>query len=257
MLFLVGLGLSEGDLSAKALKKLIEIDKLYIESYTAPISKGYINYIKEATGKIPVSLKRSQMEEGAETTVGEALDNDIAILIPGDPLIATTHHILLDAARKRGIETTVFHASSIFSAGIGVSGLDIYKFGPTTTIPFISKNYKPTSFLDVIKKNLDVKEHTLVLLDVNPEKNETMGIKYALNTIKTAEESRGTDILHGKSFLVLSDIDGSNEEVVITTLESYNSALWDRFTGLRISIIIPATLSFAEEDTIKRFVRIV
>ena len=250
MLFLVGLGLSKADLSVRALDAISKAGILYVESYTAPVEEEYFSYLESSTGKKIIKLERSDLEENAEKTVAKAANADIAIMAPGDPLIATTHHILLDAAHRANIKVHVFHAASIFSAAIGASGLDIYKFGPTTTIPFWSERYRPTSFLDVISKNKSSGEHTLLLLDVDQKRNATMGISEAMNILTGAA---GSDHAINGTFLVLSDIGAASEEIVRTSLESSKSTEWERFRGRRISIIIPAQTSFAEDEAIRRF----
>ena len=66
-------------------------------------------------------------------------------------MIATTHSEMLIEAKKSGIKTTVIHSSSILSAAPGIAGLQAYKFGKVTTIPFTEKNFFPHSPYMAIK----------------------------------------------------------------------------------------------------------
>jgi hypothetical protein len=61
------------------------------------------------------------------------------------------------------INQQVVHNASILNA-VGVTGLQLYNFGRTVTIPFWSENWRPTSFYDKIKINIQCGMHTLCLL---------------------------------------------------------------------------------------------
>jgi diphthine synthase len=254
MLFLVGLGLDEGDISSKALEALRISDDLLLDRYTSILSEGYIDYIRHASGKQISIIKRSDLEESVESTVGRAKEKNVAILVPGDPLIATTHHIIIDAAEKLHIPYKIFHSASIFSAAIGESCLDIYRFGPTTTIPFWRKNYKPISFVDVILKNLSNNEHTLVLLDIDAEKGETMGISEALSLLGEAWKAKGPGIDFSKlKIMVLGNVGKKGQKIGYGSVSDM-AEVSAEFKGMAISIIIPSSLNFAEEESVKKFV---
>ena len=68
-------------------------------------------------------------------------------------MVATTHSDIILQAKKQGIKTKIIHSSSIFSA-IAETGLQIYKFGKTTSIPYPEGKYMPTSPYKVVKDNL-------------------------------------------------------------------------------------------------------
>ena len=141
MIALIGIGLGARDISVKSIDFIRSADTVIMDSYTSTIGKESIDFIIKETGKEPKKEPRSAFEDNLKDTVKMARDKSMAILVIGDPLIATTHHIILDEARKQGIKTAVFHSASIFSAAIGESGLDIYKFGPSTTVPFFRDGY--------------------------------------------------------------------------------------------------------------------
>ena len=251
MLALVGIGLDSRDISIKALDFLKNAQIIYADTYTSITSSESLKYISDATGKEIIPISRSRMEEALGDTIKDASTLDVAILVIGDPLVATTHHIILDEAARRGIETRVFHSSSIFSAGIGESGLDIYKFGPTTTVPFWSEHYKPTSFIDVIAKNLANKEHTLVLFDLNqPTGTAPMTIEQAAQIIKLADKNGvlGPE----KKVLVLADIGRPGQSIKYLEF-SRISNLSGSLSGRILSMIVPSQMSFAEEESVKRF----
>ncbi len=250
MLFLIGLGLDKGDISARALAQLKKCNKILLDPYTNRVSDDYIKYIEEETGKKVEPLTRSDLEEKAKETIKAAKDEDIAIIVSGDPLIATTHHTtLLDLAVSEGIKAKVFHASSIFSAAIGISGLDIYKFGPTTTIPFWSERYKPTSFIDVIKKNIENGEHTLVLLDYDYKNERGMSLQEAFDLLEKARSAKGVKL---EKILVLGDIGKESEEIAYGNMQSL-MGISGRFDGKVLSLIIPSHLNFSEEEALSKY----
>ncbi|MCL5100330.1 MAG: diphthine synthase [Candidatus Marsarchaeota archaeon] len=252
MLFLVGLGLENKDISARALEVLQTCDSILIDTYTAPIFPEYISYIEEKTKRKLITADRHMLEENVKETIKDAKTKDIAILIPGDPLVATTHHIILDSAKSLKIAYHVYHSSSIFSAAIGESRLDIYKFGRITTIPFWSEKYKPVSFIDVIKINLDNDEHTLLLVDVNPKTNSTMDLKTALGLLLKAENERKHKIItESTEIFVLGDIGMKTQLILFSDIESLLKN--DYFNGKKISIIIPGKLTFAEDEATRLF----
>ena len=80
----------------------------------------------------------------------------------GDPLSATTHVSFLLDAKKQKIPYKIIHNASIFTA-IAETGLSLYNFGKTATIPFSKQleNVKNT-----IENNQKIGLHTLLLLDI-------------------------------------------------------------------------------------------
>lgn len=248
MLALIGLGLGPKDVSAGALEFIRSADIVLLESYTSILAKGTIEFIESETGATMERTKRSDFEDNLKATVTRAKDAAVAVLVIGDPLVATTHHIILDEARRQGVKTAVFHSSSIFSAGIGESGLDIYRFGPTTTVPFWSERYRPTSFMDVILRNKSNGQHTLVLLDIDQERGSPMGIDYAAETMAKA----GSAALAGESVvIVLADLGRQGQAIILTRLSDLHG-LSGRLAGKTLALIFPARLNFAEEEAVRR-----
>lgn len=78
---------------------------------------------------------------------------------------ATTHTDLILRARTLKIPTQIFHNASIMNA-IGACGLQLYNFGQAVSLVFFTDTWKPDSFYDRIKENVNLGMHTLVLLDI-------------------------------------------------------------------------------------------
>lgn len=197
MLVLIGLGLyDEKDVTLRGMEAAESCDSLYAELYTSGWS-GLEN-LGASLGKEIRVVERSDLEENQGKILGEAKNKNVGILIPGDPLVATTHIDLLIQARKKGIKTRVVHAPSIYSA-IGETGLFIYKFGKTTTIPLPEKDYEPESPYDTIKENKERGLHTLCLLDV---KGRLMTPKEGLQVLLKMEEKRNENVLNKEDKIV-------------------------------------------------------
>ncbi len=251
---MIGLGISEGDISSRGLAAMGNADEILVERYTLPVTDSYIELLEKESGKKIKTVIRKDLEDDVKKTLEKAIDSTVVLLVPGDPLVATTHQTVLDTAREMGIGIEVYHASSVFTAAIGESGLDIYKFGPTTTIPFWSSKYKPTSFIDTVKRNLENNQHTLVLLDVDAAANKTMSATDALALLRKAEEKKGQVIHESKRILILCEIGAEGQTILYTETGSTKlQRLEKRLEGKRTCLIIPAELSFAEEKLVSAF----
>ncbi|MGC9310523.1 MAG: diphthine synthase [Candidatus Aenigmatarchaeota archaeon] len=233
MLYLIGIGLwDEGDITLKGIETAKKCKKLYLESYTS-LWGGNL----EKLGLKPEIIQRRGMEDDMQKLIDEAKDEDIGILVPGDALMATTHSSLVLDARNQGVEVKIIHAASIISA-LGETGLQIYKFGKTATIPYIETDapYK------ILEDNLNSGAHTLCLLDITPERLMACG-----EGLKKLLEMEG----RGKLGLICED----SEVVIFCRAGSPEQVL--RFGKVRdflefdctlCVIIVPGHLHFAERE---------
>lgn len=110
---------------------------------------------------------REIVEQEAETLLLlPAKDQDIALLVVGDPFGATTHTDLVTRCGELGVRVEVVHNASIMNA-IGCCGLQLYNFGRTVSIVFFTETWRPDSFYAKIKQNKDIGLHTLCLLGMS------------------------------------------------------------------------------------------
>ncbi len=250
MLFLIGLGIGYKEISVRGLEALKSSDSAMMESYTVPVPSDYVKYLEGEFQKPILMIKRSDMEENMRSTLANAKNGTLAVLVPGDPLIATTHHKFIDKAHEMGIETAIFHASSVLSSAISESGLDAYKFGPTATVPFWSNNYKPTSFINLISKNLDNKEHTLLLLDLDHRDSHPMKLSEAFQLIDSAEKATSIKITgKSKKWLAMGNIGREGQLIMYSDIDTLKKNA-DKFDGKVSCIIVPSEVSFAEEESV-------
>ena len=167
MLYLIGLGLhDEKDLTLRGVEAAKKCGKIYLELYTCRNANP--KELEKVLGKPVAELGRKEVEE-AHGFITEAKEKDIALLVGGDPLVATTHVEILLRAKALGVLVKIIHNASILTA-VAETGLQPYKFGKTTTAVFWEENYKPTSFYNVIAQNKKQGLHTLVLLDIKQAK---------------------------------------------------------------------------------------
>jgi diphthine synthase len=155
MLYLVGLGLKDGDLSVKGKQIIEEADEVYIEKYTSLPFDLHI-------GRLITELPRERVE--SEYLVERAKQKKVVLLVFGDPLFATTHISLIQDCISNKVPFEVVHAPSIINA-IGELGISTYNFGYVVSIPYAQENYAPTSFLEKIEFNYKHGLHTLMLPD--------------------------------------------------------------------------------------------
>ena len=177
-LYFIGLGLNdEEDISLKGLNLAKKADIVYLESYTSKLNISIKN-LERLYNKKPIKADRNMVENEAEKTILKyAKEKKVVFLVVGDPLAATTHIDLFLRAKKLNIEVKIIHNASILTA-VGVTGLQLYNFGKTASIPFDNKNIK--SPIEVLKNNQKLGLHTLFLLDLDPEKNKFLTINKAI-----------------------------------------------------------------------------
>jgi len=160
--YLIGLGLNERGISLHGKKILKNCKKIYLENYTVDFPYTRRELEKQLKIKV-IELDRAGVE--CEGVVDEARDSDVALLVYGSPLSATTHISLINSAKKKRIKYKILHAGSVFDA-VAESGLSLYKFGKVASLPRWQKNYEPVSFIDIIKDNQKIGAHTLLLIDI-------------------------------------------------------------------------------------------
>lgn len=248
MLYFVGLGLySEDDISFKGFNALKSVDCIYAEFYTAKLMGGNIDNLINKLDVPFITLKREDVED-RNVVIEESLTKDIAFVVAGDPLMATTHTELYVEAVNKGVETRIIHGSSIFSAAPGLTGLQAYKFGKTTTVPFPDENFFPHSPYDVIKSNKELGLHTLVLLDIQAHKDRFMTINQALDYLLKVESQRDENVFTNDTIVVGLARAGSEKPLVKGgTVEDI---LNFDFGGPLHCLIVPGDLHFVEAEAL-------
>jgi len=248
MLVFIGLGLGNDGLSLKGLRLAQEADAVYAELYTNIMPGFDIKQLEQKLDKSIKVLSREIVEGNPAEILDSAKTKNVAILIPGDPMIATTHVDLRLRAAKAGIATNIVHAASINSAAAGLSGLQSYKFGPSATIPF--PDNQSTRPYEILAENLGRGLHTMLLLDLKDD-GRAMFASQAIEIMFGLEESQRKGAFTSSTLLVVVARAGSEDAVV-------KADQADRLRGQDFGqpphmLIVPGKLHFMEAEALKFF----
>lgn len=227
MLYLIGLGLDVKGISQQGLEAVKKCEKVYLESYTIDFP-----YSKEELEKIlgkEVILAHRDFVESLKITE-EAKKADVALLVYGSPLTATTHISLIQEAKKQKIEVKIIYNASILDA-VAETGLQIYKFGKTTSIP----DFEAESFIEVIKENLGIGAHSLILIDIGLE------VENALERLSTVDIDK---------LVVCSALGTHGSRIYYGTLKELET----KKVKKPFCFIVPGKLHFVEEEVLKKYV---
>jgi len=243
MLYIVGLGLFDaGDLSLRGVDAAKKCGRVYVEFYTNCFN-GSLGELEGVLGRSVGVLDRRALEEHPEENVLKGGD-DVCLLVPGDPLVATTHSDLILRAGKLGIDVKVVHSSSVYSA-IGETGLQLYKFGKTTTIAYKEGSYFPTSPYDVIDENKCRGLHTLCLLDVKADVKRYMTVNEGLELLLEMEKQKKKRVITEDTVCVgVARLGGDT----IIKAGALRNLLKHDFGKPPHVLVIPGKLHFVEEE---------
>lgn len=246
----IGLGLyDEKGLSIKGLEEAQKSEYIYAEFYTSLMPGLSCKRLENLIQKPIKVLSRDEIENYPEQSILEkATFSDVTLLVPGDPMTATTHIDLSLRAKKKGIKTTIVHGASIISAIPSVTGLQSYKFGRTVTVPLSSEKLY-LSVYDHIFDNFHRGLHTLILLDLDVEKARFLMINEALTQILQMENKRKKNLMTYERLIIGAARIGGPDMIVkagkIAKLMKYD------FGGPPHSIILPGNLHFIEKMALK------
>ncbi|MFH1073108.1 MAG: diphthine synthase [Nanoarchaeota archaeon] len=245
-LYLIGIGLNdEQDITLKGLDAVKKCDVVYLEKYTSTLSCP-IEKLEKLYGKKITCANREMVEKNADVILEQAKKKNVAFLVIGDVFGATTHTDLFLRARTQGITVQVIHNASILTA-VSVCGLELYKFGKTTSIPYPQKNFSPTSYYDIIVENQKNGAHTLLLLDIKAEQGRLMTIAEGLTILLDAEKLKKKHVLTDKTRLLgLARVGGESVLRYGTAAELAQ----EDFGPPPHCLIIPGKLHFIEEEAL-------
>lgn len=246
---LVGLGLNdEKGISLRGLEEIRTAHSVFIELYTSLLPDLSLERLEKLSGKKIRAVSRQELEDqNAGIILDAARKSKTCLLVPGDPLIATTHVTLRIAAERQGIKSRVVHGASVLSAVIGLSGLHSYKFGKMVTIPFPRDNPSETPY-EVIAQNRKMGLHTLCLLDIDVGSGSHMIIADALSWLLKIEEKRGMHVIRSDTLVVGVARAGSAAPAVKAGFPQ--DMIKHDFGGPPHSIIFPAELHFSEAEAL-------
>ncbi len=261
-LYMIGLGLSGKDsISLKALNALKKSSKIYLEEYTSLLPHS-IEELEELIGKKVTALNREDVEKTPEEIFEEATEKNASFIVIGDVFSATTHLDLWMRAKDRKLDVKIINNASILNA-VGNVGLDLYKYGRTTSIVFKEGEWIAETPYNAIRDNKSIGLHTLCLLDIKtaepskenlkknhyePEEPRYMSIKDALKILLELEEKKNEKIITRNTIVVGVARIGETSEIIksgtVKELLEYD------FGKPLHSLIIPGKLNHVEEEAL-------
>ncbi len=232
--YLIGLGLNEKSLNLEALETIKKSDKVFLENYTV----DYPYLILEIEKLIEKEIKElGRVDVENEKFLDEAKKKNISLLVYGNPLSATTHISLILTCKKQKIPYKIIHAESILTA-ISETGLQLYKFGKTASMPKFQKNFEPDSFLNIILDNEKIKAHTLLLTDIG------LSSKEAIEQLQKTTKNRNIKL----DKIIICSKTGTNEsKIFYDTLDN----LKKKTIKMPFCIIIPSVLHHVEDEALE------
>jgi diphthine synthase len=167
MLHLIGIGYKKEHLSKEMLNAIAQSDSVFLEYYTSFYQDSF-EELSSYLEKEIIICDREDIESNIEEKIlNPAKEKDIALLIIGDPLIATTHTDLILRCKELEVDIKVYNNVSVGNF-ITRTGLQFYKFGKITSIPFFTEKFMPRTPFLVHLDNHKMGAHSLFLLDLNP-----------------------------------------------------------------------------------------
>lgn len=265
-LYMIGLGLyDEKDITLRGLETIKQCEYVYLEHYTS-ILQTSVESLEHLYGKTIILADRESVEQQSETMLEHAKTKDVAFLVVGDPMCATTHTDLFLRAHEQNITIKIIHNASIINA-VGATGLEVYKFGKTTSITFEDQGWLPETPYNVIKNNSENNLHTLCLLDIKVKEAKKedilkdkdaylepryMTIKQALEILLKLEDKKQEHIISKDTLVIgIARIGADDQLIKSGTVEE----LMNKEFGKPLhSLIVPAkNLHFIEEDMLNIF----
>lgn len=239
MLYIIGLGLNVDGISRFGLDTVKKCKRIYLENYTVdfPYSIEELRHIL----KKKISLADREKVEGL-SIVDEAEKMDVALLVYGSPLTATTHITLIQEAKKLGIRHKIIYNASVLDA-VAETGLQLYKFGKIASMPAWDKNkgYEPDSFMEIVKENISIKAHSLILIDPGLE------IQDGLKQLEIAAKKHNIKL---KSLVICERLGTRKRRIFYRFIEDVKKL---KDIQHPYCIIIPGKFHFIEKEVLSEF----
>ncbi|HIH10575.1 TPA: diphthine synthase [Candidatus Woesearchaeota archaeon] len=249
-LYLIGLGLhDEKDISVKGLEIVKRCDVVYVDTYTSLLQCSRED-LEKFYGRKVIPAPREVAEQHEQEIITQAKTKEVAFLVVGDPFAATTHVELLKQAQEQGVNVKIIHNASILTA-IGITGLQLYKFGRTISIPFLEDHPHLETPYIVLRQNLYLDMHTVFLLDLKPELKKFMTIPEALTVLETIEERKKEHVITPSMMVIGCARLGADDMIIKAgSLEKIKEI---DFGKPPFCLIVPGKLHFVEREMIERY----
>tara|TARA_Y100000034_G_scaffold107346_1_gene136813 strand:+ start:12375 stop:13091 length:717 start_codon:yes stop_codon:yes gene_type:complete len=236
MLYLIGLGLNIDGISKYGLDVVKRCKRVYLENYTVdfPYSEGEL---RDVLDKKIILANREKVE--SLEIIDEAKKMDVALLVYGSPLTATTHISLIEEAKKCNVKYKIIYNASILDA-VAETGLQIYKFGKITSMPKWKGNFTPSSFMKIVQENQSIKAHSLILIDIG------LGLQEALEQLIISAKENNIKL---KKIVLCQRLGTRDKKIFYEDVEK----LKNYKIKSPYCMIIPNKLHFLEKEVLEEF----
>lgn len=269
MLHVIGIGTRKEHITPEMITTIQNSSKVYIEHYTNFYENSFDELEKYLETSITPCIREDVETRAEELLLLPSRKDDVALLIIGDVLVATTHTDLLLRARDLKIETKVYHNVSIANL-ITKTGLQWYKFGRVTSIPFFNDKFMPRTPYLQLYDNLNIGAHSLFLLDLNPSNdiaykghdkyltaNKALQFLLDISQImldnEEIEEKEANIIDSQTPAIICSRLGMRGEKILYGTIEELIEKDSEEQLLEPLCIIIPSEMHELEESYLKYF----
>ncbi|WP_243675306.1 diphthine synthase [Vulcanisaeta distributa] len=219
-------------------------DSVFLEVYTSKGPAEFINYLRGIRSDF-VLVSREDLEDRNGEVLMRELEKgrDAALLVIGDPMIATTHAAIAVIAKKRGFKVKVINSVSIVCALISQLGLSPYKLGPLATITYPRMGVLSMRAYEVLNENLSRGLHTILLLDIK-DGGGFMNVQEAVELLKKMENIGKLGIVSNDLMVIYAARVGwDNQGIKISTVNDVPD-----MGDTPHTIVIPGLLNPVEQD---------
>lgn len=236
-------------LTPASIRAVVLAGAVFADDYTALFPKDTLEFLQRTRSAPILRLGRERLESGKEILEAAAARGGAVLLVPGDPMAATTHVALRIEAVRRAIPVRVLFAPSITHTAFSEAGLQHYKAGRVVTLPFPETGFAPTSPLEKLAENLKAGAHTLVLLDLKGEQGRFMTANEAIRLLLELGRKLESSAFSDGTLVVVVARAGEPDAVVHAGSAKRMLAL--DFGPPMHSLIVPGSLHFEEREALK------
>ncbi len=255
MLVIVGLGVSKDFITMKAVEELQRCNEVLVDTYTSvwyPSIDELLKFLKSLNPNTKLCKRRDLEGESMTHIVRNAIDKNICIAVPGDPLFATTHSAIIAEARRFNVKTIIIPGISIINFVYAYTCLQPYRFGKIATIVSPKDGIFYEYPIQVVKENRERNLHTILLLEIDLEKGYFMTPQQAMEILLEAQHRTGVHALRDKDLVfVLSAIGSKDQCAEVTTVRAVTNSA-NKCRAAPATIVVPAPrLHPVEEECVE------
>lgn len=236
-------------LTPASIRAVVLAGAVFADDYTALFPKDTLEFLQKTRSAPILRLGRERIESGTEILEAAAARGGAVLLVPGDPMAATTHVALRIEAVRRGIPVRVLFAPSITHTAFSEAGLQHYQAGRVVTLPYPEKGFEPTSPLEKLAENRRAGLHTLLLLDIKGDEGRYMTANEAIRHLLELAKKAKSKAFDERTLVVVIARAGEPDATVRAGAAGRLQSM--DFGPPMHSLIVPGTLHFEEREALK------